>query len=447
MSGCGPTGVVLLSESGEPLQKSAFNQQVSVEPFTLFDHPGGKYGLDPRFWGDYSVNGGSITEATGKSGFQLDVGTTSGDIARACTDSFLNYQAGNGGFFGVTGHLLSATTPDANREIIMGQFDPFDDIGIGFGFQGTDFGVFRSTDDASVLSAIAALTDAEIQAVYPNSGWLAEHYQRFVPQTSFNVDKLDGTGPSGVSLSPMDMGSAIMEAQYQWYGVGGIEWYINKVLVHKIQHAGVLAGPYMTTAVLPMSISMNNTGTCSNAGSMLFICGSIKSQGGFQPQTIGLSAPQTLTSQSVSGGPVPLVAIRPKLTLNSVTNRIRALGTAAEASSDTNGDYALQVFQGGTLSGGANVWTSAAADSGFEYNTDHTTLTGGELIAQTIFSVTNQSGTQSRRVDLTKEFAPLGRQLRLSADGLTQEILTVTLTKLGGGSTTSYGTLSWSEIR
>jgi hypothetical protein len=75
-----------------------------------------------------------------------------------------------------------------------------------------------------------------------------------VPQSQFNIDKLDGTGPSGynVDLSKMQM----WYIDYSWYGAGYVRWGVrgtdgNVIYCHKQANNNVNTEAYMRSGNLP----------------------------------------------------------------------------------------------------------------------------------------------------------------------------------------------------
>jgi hypothetical protein len=75
-----------------------------------------------------------------------------------------------------------------------------------------------------------------------------------IPQSQFNLDKIDGTGPSGynVDLSKMQM----FYIDYTWYGAGFIRWGLrgpdgNVFYVHKLPNNNVNTEAYMRSGNLP----------------------------------------------------------------------------------------------------------------------------------------------------------------------------------------------------
>ena len=75
-----------------------------------------------------------------------------------------------------------------------------------------------------------------------------------IPQSQWNLDKLDGTGPSGytIDLTKMQM----FYIDFSWYGAGFVRWGFrttdgNVTYVHKLQNNNVNAEAYMRSGNLP----------------------------------------------------------------------------------------------------------------------------------------------------------------------------------------------------
>jgi hypothetical protein len=75
-----------------------------------------------------------------------------------------------------------------------------------------------------------------------------------IPQSTFNIDKLDGTGPSGYNadFSKMQM----FYIDYTWYGAGAVRWGIRGtdgdiIYVHKMPNNNVNQEAYMRSGNLP----------------------------------------------------------------------------------------------------------------------------------------------------------------------------------------------------
>jgi hypothetical protein len=75
-----------------------------------------------------------------------------------------------------------------------------------------------------------------------------------VPQEEFNVDVMDGTGPSGYVIDPAKM--QMIMIQYTWYGAGFIEYGVRgpngkMILAHRIKNNNVNDEAFMRSGNLP----------------------------------------------------------------------------------------------------------------------------------------------------------------------------------------------------
>ena len=82
-----------------------------------------------------------------------------------------------------------------------------------------------------------------------------------VPQSQFNMDKMDGTGPSGfnVDLNKMQM----IGLQFSWYGAGFIDFMMrgpngNWLFAHRMKNNNVNNEAYMRSGNLPVRYSIEN---------------------------------------------------------------------------------------------------------------------------------------------------------------------------------------------
>ncbi len=83
----------------------------------------------------------------------------------------------------------------------------------------------------------------------------------YIPQSQWNVDRLDGTGPSGYDLLPWRM--QMLGMQYSWYAAGFIEFMMRGadgrfVFLHRIRNSNVNTEAYMRTANLPVRYEVEN---------------------------------------------------------------------------------------------------------------------------------------------------------------------------------------------
>ena len=122
---------------------------------------------------------------------------------------------------------------------------------------------------------IRGMTHHVIQVVSDTSMFIAPDYRGInasgikgnliqeirVRQDQFNIDKIDGTGPSGynVDLNKMQM----VGMQYTWYGAGFVDFMIrglegNWTFVHRLKNNNVNDEAYMRSGNLPVRYSIEN---------------------------------------------------------------------------------------------------------------------------------------------------------------------------------------------
>ena len=82
-----------------------------------------------------------------------------------------------------------------------------------------------------------------------------------VPQSQFNLDKMDGTGPSGfnVDLTKMQM----IGMQFSWYGAGFVDFMMrgpngNWIFAHRMKNNNINTEAYMRSGNLPVRYSIEN---------------------------------------------------------------------------------------------------------------------------------------------------------------------------------------------
>jgi hypothetical protein len=84
-----------------------------------------------------------------------------------------------------------------------------------------------------------------------------------IPQSQFNLDKVDGTGPSGYILDASKMQMLLI--QYTWYGAGFVDYGIrgpmgSYIMCHRIQNNNVNDEAYFRSGNLPVRYSASNDG-------------------------------------------------------------------------------------------------------------------------------------------------------------------------------------------
>jgi hypothetical protein len=264
-----------------------------------------------------------------------------------------------------------------------------------------------------------------------------------VAQANWNVDKLDGTGPSGRTL---DITKAqILWMDIEWLGLGTVRmgFVIDGLFVHchSFHHANLITSTYITTASLPLRYEIINLDTTATISTLKQVCSTVISEGGYelrgQQRAVGtpVSAPRDLTATGVL---YPIVSIR----LKASPDRLDAIviPTALSILGDgNNAFFEWRLQRSATTFGG--TWTSVATESAVEYNLSGVSSIGGTTLAKGYLSSTTQS---SNALDILKEAL---FQFQLRRDGLAgtpEEFTLLAQTKTAGDD--FWGAIDFEEI-
>lgn len=277
-----------------------------------------QYGIETDVWDTSTANGGTaVFDATTSS---IDMAVTS-TINSECIRQTYNVQRYIPGRASELTFAIKLTTPVTGIRRRFGLFDGTD--GVYFEDNGGDY--------ACVLI---------------NSGTVTR-----VARASWNGDKLDGAGVSGLTADAT--AQQIVCFDYEWYGAGQvvISFVINneKRVVHTFNTGNVLPTPWCKTPFLPIRCELKNTTGASGTHHMYQGSNSLVSDGG----SIRLGTPQnaltplagiTLTTANTF---YPVLSIR----LKSTTLGGVALPLSFQASSLDNTSVFYKIIRNATLNG------------------------------------------------------------------------------------------------
>jgi len=380
------------------------------EPFTMFDSSF-RYG-DNQLWSTATSTGGTATYNTAQGLMDLNVTTASGSSVQRQTTKVFSYQPGKS-LLVMTTFVCAAPKLNLDQKV---------------GYYNTDNGYFLEQDGLATYF----VERSSVSGVTVNTR---------VAQANWNVDKMNGTGPSGITL---DISKAqILWMDLEWLGVGTVRmgFVINGqfYVCHQWQHSNIVTSTYITTASLPLSCEITNTGTTASISTLKQICSTVISEGGYilngLQQSIGtpITTARTLTT---AGTYYPVVSLRLK---SDHLDAIVILTAISILGNGNNERFRWQVMASSTVTGGS--WTSAGSNSGVEYNLTGTGISGGHILASGYTSSSNQ-GTPS--VDILKEAL---FTFQLERDPFTATPYTLSLAMAGAANNTScYASMDWEEV-
>lgn len=374
----------------------------------------------PLFWDDQQTSGSgtSSTFNTNQASTTIAVaGGTAGTRVRQTFRSF-NYQPGKGQLINMA-FVLGAPAAGIQRRV----------------------GAFNENNGLFLQQTLTNLS------VVVRSFTSGVPVDTVVHQSAWNLDKLDGSGPSvgnpsGVAIDPTKIQLLVID--FQWLGAGQVRFgfYIGGTLiyVHEFEFGNLLSLVYMQIPNLPLRHEISNDGTGSAADLVTITC-SVMSEGGQPDNGFVLSADRgdtplvTLNNAAI----YPLVAIRlkaaaPFSAVEPIAGSVVCTSTAV---------YRLMLLLNPTVVGDPLVFTAVNANSSVEADviaTNQTTLMGGTQLG----SEYGQAATEGASALAIPNSIQLGASIAGVSDILVFAVQRMTV---GGAAETFYGSMVWRESR
>lgn len=404
---------IISNTKGSP-ESDAFGRSRVSNPHTIFDS---KQIFDalPLVWDDQEVSGTGTSSTYSKphARSQLAVGTNAGKRVRQTFERF-NYQPGKSQEVVLTG-VLGVGAAGNTTEI---------------GFFDGDNGLFFQCKDATL-------------SVIRRSGVTGSPVDETVNQADWNMDTMDGNGPSGVTLNLAN--TQIFFMDFEWLGVGSARFgvYIDGKLiyVHEFLHANDLTTVYMSTPNLPVRYSIENDGT-GPAATMDHLCSTVISEGGQQHEG-------SIHRRSTAGAHVVMntedtlyavVGIRLKSTHLAMTIELLKIAITLQSNSD---DIEWELIFNPTIAG-TPTWVNQA-NSAIQYflgATAHTVTNGTPIDGGYLATSAGQSAS-----DQSDSAAENALRLGSLIDGTPQTIV-LCARPINGSATDVFveGGLTWQEL-
>lgn len=402
-----PANIVLEDSSNI----DAFSRLRVSNPVTVFDS---KQIIDnqPLVWDDQQTSGSgtSSTYITNQASSKMSVSNlTAGTRIRQTFERF-NYQPGKSLLIVMTGLLGAAATGIIRR--------------IGY-FNGKD-GLFFELSGSTLNVVIRTYTSGSV-------------VDNAIPQSSWNIDKLDGTGTSGITLNTAKV--QIFVIDFQWLGVGRVRFGfdIGGVIVycHEVLHANIDTMVYMSNPNLPFKYEISNDGTGA-AADLYHICSCAISEGGKDDTGFVLSTDTGITGLTTlnNASLYPLIAVRLKTTAQAATVDISDINVINTSSDSFRYVLLLNPTVVGTALSFSDITNSALQTA--STSTNATTVTGGTQL------------TSGYGVGTTKNNAGINSSIRTtlrigaSIAGVS-DIIVLAAQRISGTTSTFFGSMDWLE--
>jgi len=398
----------------------AFGRLRVSEPLTLFDS-----------FHRYQDNGKYVTSTSGtanteyqvnQSVVDMNVGTTSGDKCYRESVRVFAYQPGKSLLIMNTG-VMNAQKTNLRQRI---------------GYFNTQNGVFFENDGTGNYLVLRSFVTGSV-------------VETRVAQANWNIDKFDGTGQSS-QAGHTDRGALnitkanIFWIDIEWLGVGDVRcgFVVDGLMVpaHIFHNDNINTTTYMTTAILPVRLEIENTGTTASASKMKQICSTVVSEGGYtlEGKARSVSIPITTPIDLPTAGTfTPILSIRLK---DSFKDALAVLKDIEFFGATNNTSYRYKIIIGGALTGAS--WVSAAADSPVEYDTTASAVSGGR--DATVGYVNVSAGAGGAAINLSREQL-FAYQLERDPFAASNNGIIITLAGTGAANgNDAVGAMVWEEI-
>jgi hypothetical protein len=375
-----------------------------------------EYDLRPLRWVTSTAGSGTVTKATNISQANLTVTTTNGDLAVFQSRKYIRYQPGKSQLIYMSA-LIGAAKANVQSEV--GYFD--DNNGMFFRQANGMNVVTRTNTSGSVVDTAVA-------------------------QASWNIDKMDGTGPSGVTLDFSKF--QMFTIDFDWpegrvrfgFNVAGALYYC-----HQIVTSNSIITPFMNTGSLPARARITNTGASGSGTTMSLASANVSSEGGIsEVPGLPFSATNGITTINIINPTTrPILSIQVGATFAGLTNRGQTLLDLVSVTS-AGGTCLVQIILNGTLTGSSFTAVDAANSSTLK-DVAATAISGGTVIGQAYVSG-NTDVTRGVTVLSGPTFFGSLDCLNNSFNGTTGDILSIVLSSFTG-TNTATGIFLFYEVR
>lgn len=404
-----PVTAVSIYNSGGNLdtKTDGFGRLRVAEPYTMFDSSF-RYADDTRNWSSNTTGSGTATFIANKSCVSMNVSSASGDKVIRETKKVFKYQPGKSL---LTFNSFVMAQPKTNLRQRVGYFNAND-------------GHFLEANNTTLSLVERSTVSGSVVDVPVN-------------QSEWNVDKLNGTGPSGLTVNVAN--AQIFWTDTEWLGVGSVRsgFIIDGqfIVSHIFHHANKTTDVYMRTATLPMRLEIENLGATSGDSQLKNICSSVMSEAGYSPSVATRAVSTALAGVNLSQSAfTPVIAIRLKAGREDAV----VLPALLTAWGLQNTPFIYRISMNETIPDG--TWTSAGTDSSVEYNITGTSMSGGDILQEGLFG----GGTIGSHLVLDMKGHNSSYQLRRRLDG-TRETMVISVLATSNNDDV-VASLTWEEL-
>lgn len=329
---------------------------------------------------------------------------------------YVPYQPGKSSLIALTGHMHDAVAGAIKR----------------YGYGDAENGIFYEQNGVAGVQfrLRSSTTGAPVDEVVTQANW--------------NLDRLDGTGPSGITLAQDKDFILIIDLQFLGMGRVRIGFDIGGEVIygHEFLCANIKDEAYMQSATLPILAQISAAaGLAANVDSH-FKCAQVSSEAGFD---IPLGRPFSCEGNvtAANGSRTHILSIRPRLLFNTITNRISIVIESLEVLAGLNPVY-WELVVGGAFTAGP-VWSDVDTTySAFQKGLPASTWNGAST--PTVLASGYVGSSASVRGAISKDLT-LAYPITLNRAGAVRALGTLHLLLTGISNTSaSRAAFNWREI-
>lgn len=299
---------------------------------------------------------------------------------------------------------------------------------VGFGTDTT--GIFFSVDGASVSFIMhSSVTGSAVDTNYDQSVW--------------NIDSLDGTGPSGITLDLTKAQTFFIDLVNNGDGRVRLGFIINgrPVVAHEIAGANASDQLLLGSGFVGLRVYVGNSSAPSAASHSILLLGAAlmsETASSAAPRRL-FSAQRTSTYSALSGSTKPIISVRSKSNgPNSVANAGLILPKAVTLYSTSN-DAWFQLAIAASLTGAS--WSAINASYSLaDYDVSATEVTAGYIPIESGYI---RAGV-ARRILVDPEGRYRDMAIRVASYSGARNIFSVLARGLGA-TCTLYAAIEWDE--
>ena len=381
-------------------QKSAYGELLTVEP-TSISQLDFTYNVNAFFAETTNANSGSVNFESGVAVLLTD---GSGPGSASLSSRIRAYAQPGQGFSCTFAAIYGNGDSESSQIAGIGNILA-DDITISNGF-------------------FFGLTDGVFGIIYINNSATMT-----IPQNNWNVDPMDGSGPSSIDFNYAN--GNIFKIQYQQLEFGNINFFIESpitgqpILVHRIEYANANTVPSISNPGLQLMAQVVSSGASIEleiSSMSLYIEGDLNPYLGIR---------NNVSSSTIVGtSPSNVLTIQDNLIFSSITNQLMVIPDQLSLfNSSTSGEDAIFSVYLNPAVGGSPSFSDLSAYSAVSYDTNGTTVTGGTLVGS--FFLPSGSDLSIKISDYGIQLSP-GDRLVVACAAITSTV-------------TVYASISWLE--